>query len=247
MKATASSDASVARLGPEAPQAAATSTQAARAVVPGVPAPSQAAAAPPKGTSAPRLSARERLLAAADELFYGNGINTVGIDRVIEHAGVAKASLYDCFGSKDELIRAYLLRRGERRQARINERLAKCETPEEKILSIFDVLAESASQPSYRGCAFVRAGADANSSDSVKSVCESARAFMRDKFTELARAAGATDPEVLGCQLLLLYDGAATAAYMDTNANAVNTARAAAAQMLSAAVAKPKRSSTRSR
>src|SRR2546425_8099290 len=53
-----------------------------------------------------RRSARERLLAAADELFYGAGINTVGIDRVIEHAGVAKASLYDCFGSKEGLIRA---------------------------------------------------------------------------------------------------------------------------------------------
>ncbi len=55
-----------------------------------------------------RLSARERLLAAAQELFYEEGINTVGIDRVIERAGVAKASLYDCFGSKDELICAYL-------------------------------------------------------------------------------------------------------------------------------------------
>src|SRR3989442_12409438 len=48
-----------------------------------------------------RRSARERLLAAAQELFYKEGINTVGIDRVIEHAGVAKASLYDCFGTKE--------------------------------------------------------------------------------------------------------------------------------------------------
>lgn len=202
---------------------------------------------PTKAASGPRLSARERLLAAADELFYGNGINTVGIDRVIEHAGVAKASLYDCFGSKDELIRAYLLRRGALREARINERIAKYDAPEERILSIFDLLGEAASQPGYRGCAFVRAGADANSSDSVKSACEESRAYMRGKFTELAREAGATDPEVLGCQLLLLYDGAATAGYMDANPHAAATARAVAAQMLSTAVVKSKRSSKRGR
>ena len=53
-------------------------------------------------------SARERLLAAASELFYAEGVHTVGIDRVIERAGVAKASLYNTFGSKEELVRAYL-------------------------------------------------------------------------------------------------------------------------------------------
>jgi AcrR family transcriptional regulator len=51
-------------------------------------------------------SARERLLAAASELFYAEGVHTVGIDRVIEQAGVAKASLYNTFGSKDVLVRA---------------------------------------------------------------------------------------------------------------------------------------------
>ena len=66
-----------------------------------------------------RLSARERLLAAADELFYEEGVHTVGIDRIIERAGVAKASLYNTFGSKDELIRAYLEGRYVARQERI--------------------------------------------------------------------------------------------------------------------------------
>jgi AcrR family transcriptional regulator len=107
------------------------------------------------------------LLAAADELFYENGINTVGIDRIIERAGVAKASLYDCFGSKDELVRAYLKRRSLLRQARIEERLARCDSPRDKILGIFDLQAEYWSQPGYRGCAFVRAGADANTSANI--------------------------------------------------------------------------------
>ena len=53
-------------------------------------------------------AARARLLAAADELFYAEGVQSVGIDRVIEHAGVAKATLYSAFGSKDGLVRAYL-------------------------------------------------------------------------------------------------------------------------------------------
>ena len=69
-------------------------------------------------------SPRERLLKAADELFYCEGVNTVGIDRVIAHAGVAKASLYTNFGSKDELIRAYLERRHTSRRERIEQAIA---------------------------------------------------------------------------------------------------------------------------
>jgi AcrR family transcriptional regulator len=195
----------------------------------------------------PRLSARERLLAAADELFYENGINTVGIDRVIERAGVAKASLYDCFGSKDELVRSYLQARNEARRVRINERLSQYDTPVEKILGIFDLLGELASQPGFRGCAFVRASADTSSSDRVKSVCEESRAFILGKFTDLAREAGASEPELLGKQLVLLYDGASIAAHLDGNRNAASTARALAAQMLSSAGAKTKRTARRSR
>jgi AcrR family transcriptional regulator len=192
-----------------------------------------------KAGPVPRLSARERLLAAADELFYENGINTVGIDRVIERAGVAKASLYDCFGSKDELVRSYLKARSEAREARVNQRLSQYDAPEDKILSIFDLLGELASQPGFRGCAFVRAGADANSSDRVKSVCEESRAFILGKFTDLAREAGVGEPELLGKQLVLLYDGASISAHLDGNRNAVSTARTLAAQMLSAAVEAP--------
>ena len=96
--------------------------------------------------------------ATADELFYENGINTVGIDRVIERAGVAKASLYDCFGSKDELVRSYLQARSEARRARINERLSQYDTPEEKILSIFDLLGELASRPGFRAQPLVARG-----------------------------------------------------------------------------------------
>src|SRR5258707_13487860 len=91
---------------------------------------------------APRRSARERLLAAADELFYGEGINTVGIDRVIEHAGVAKASLYDCFGSKEGLIRAYLTARHEGRQKLLRDRLARYGKPTRRLLAGLGLMTE---------------------------------------------------------------------------------------------------------
>jgi AcrR family transcriptional regulator len=180
-----------------------------------------------------RLSARERLLAAADELFYEHGVNLVGIDRVIEHAGVAKASLYDCFGSKEELIRCYLQARSERRRARIVARMAQYQTPRDKILSVFDLLGETVAQPNYRGCAFQRAGAEAGAGGPIKGACDDSRAWIRSQFTELSRAAGAADPESLGRQLVLLYDGAAMTAHVDRDLDAPQAARALAQRLLS--------------
>ena len=180
-----------------------------------------------------RLSARERLLAAADELFYENGINLVGIDRLIEHAGVAKASLYDTFGSKEELIRCYLQARGERRRARIVERMAQLQSPRDKILCVFDLLAETVAQPNYRGCAFQRAGAEAGDGSTVKGACDASRAWIRSQFTELSQEAGARDPESLGRQLVLLYDGAAMTAHIDRDLDAPRAARALAERLLS--------------
>src|SRR3954471_16938917 len=110
-------------------------------------------------TSKPIGSARERLLAAANELFYEEGVHTVGIDRVIERAGVAKASLYSTFGSKEELVRAYLAGRAEARQRRISKRIAAHDNPRDRILSIFDLLGEQVVLPTYRGCAFINASA----------------------------------------------------------------------------------------
>jgi AcrR family transcriptional regulator len=180
-----------------------------------------------------RLSARDRLLAAADELFYENGVNLVGIDRVIEHAGVAKASLYDSFGSKEELIRCYLQARSERRQARIVERMAQFQNPRDKILSVFDLLGEIVAQPNYRGCAFQRAAAEAGAGSTIKGACDDSRAWIRTRFTELARAAGVHDPDTAGRQLVLLYDGAATTAHVDRDLDAPKAARALAERLLS--------------
>lgn len=194
-----------------------------------------------KSSEPERRSARERLLAAADELFYEGGIHTVGIDRVIERAGVAKASLYDAFGSKDELIRAYLQRRHEARKERLAARLEVRATPRERLLGVFDAMEETLAQPGFRGCAFARAGAESRPGSGIKAVCDDARGWMRELFAGLAREAGAADAEALGRQLQLLYDGALVAAQMDDRAGVAAAARAAAATLLDASVAARRR------
>ncbi|MPS25482.1 TetR/AcrR family transcriptional regulator [Pigmentiphaga sp.] len=184
-----------------------------------------------------RRSARQRLLDAADELFYEGSIHTVGIDRVIERAGVAKASLYDTFGSKEALIQAYLLARHEARKARIADRLADYPGPRERLLGVFDIMRETASGPRFRGCPFSRAAAEAAPSAGIREACDTARNWLRDLFASLAREAGAADPETLAGQLMLLYDGASVSAHMDGNASAAAAARATAEQLVELALA----------
>ena len=186
--------------------------------------------------AASKRSPRERLLQAASELFYAEGVQSVGIDRVIERAGVAKASLYDCFGSKEELIRSYLQQRHEARQLRMRERLARYGTPREKILAVFDSMAEVAAKPDFRGCAFARASAEARPGSSVKAMCDESRAWNLALFADLAKQAGAADPDRVAQQLRVLYDGAMVSAHVDTSSAAVAAARAMAETVLDQAI-----------
>ncbi|HEX4450042.1 MAG TPA: helix-turn-helix domain-containing protein [Kofleriaceae bacterium] len=184
-------------------------------------------------------SPRERLLDAANELFYKEGIQTVGIDRVIDRAGVAKASLYSAFGSKDELARAYLARRHELRQIRIAEMLATRDTPRAKILGIYDIVAELAANPSFRGCAFVNARAEAPKGSAVVRACDEMRAWTHSLFISLTREAAAADPVALAADLVLLYDGAMATARMDDDPEAPIRAKAIAARLIDAAISTP--------
>jgi|SRR4051794_12724553 AcrR family transcriptional regulator len=183
-------------------------------------------------------SARERLLAAASELFYSEGVHSVGIDRVIDKAGVAKASLYSTFGSKEELVRAYLAARHEARKARIQKKVDGHESPRARVLAVFDALGDYVAEPRFRGCAFVLATAEGRPGSGIRAVCDDARAWMRSLFTGLAREAGATNPRRLAEQLVLVYDGATVSAHMDQDPAAATTARAIAVTLLDAATAK---------
>jgi len=193
--------------------------------------------ATPAGSAPDRPTARARLLAAANELFYQEGVNTVGIDRVIEKAGVAKATLYSAFGSKDELIRAYLSGRQEARRSQVTAAVAAGITPREQILGIFDSLGTSIAQPGYHGCAFVNASAEARPGSPITEVTDEQRTWMRSLFAELAAAAGAAGPEELSRRLMLLYDGAGIAARLDRDLGAAAAARDCAAVLIDAALA----------
>jgi AcrR family transcriptional regulator len=187
--------------------------------------------------TAVKASARERLLDAADELFYREGVQTVGIDRVIEHAGVAKASLYNTFGSKDELIRAYLESRHERTAARIARHMDKYTAPRARLLAVFEAQAETIATPGFRGSAFVAASAEARPGSAADQASKNFRAWVRELFTRLATEAGAPRPVVLAKQLQMIYDGSGIAARSDQDTGAAIAARAAAGALLDAALA----------
>ena len=175
---------------------------------------------------------RERLLAAAGELFYNEGVHTVGIDRVIEHAGVSKASLYALFGSKDELIGAYLERRHEARRLRFEQAFAGYDTPRERLLAVFEDLL---SLPDCRGCAFINASAESPIGGATEQATRKYRAWLVELFVDQAQAAGAADPQALAAQLVLLYDGAAVGTRMDGPSPAREAARQAAELLVDAA------------
>jgi AcrR family transcriptional regulator len=191
------------------------------------------------GPASQRLSARERLLAAADELFYAEGIHVVGVDRIVERAGVTKASLYNTFGSKDELVRAYLENHFRRRQGRVAKLLAEHTTPRARLLAVFDEVEGLLAGSAFRGCRFISAAAESVPGEAGEVVAEQYRAWLWSLFTDLAKAAGAKDAKQVGRQLFLLYDGAAVAARMDQDRDAAAKAvRSAAIALLDAAIPK---------
>ncbi|HEX3832688.1 MAG TPA: TetR/AcrR family transcriptional regulator, partial [Solirubrobacteraceae bacterium] len=162
---------------------------------------------------------RERLLAAADQLFYEEGIATVGVDRILKQSDVARASLYSTYGSKDELIRAYLEARSQGWQALVAEVLpVRWDSARDRILGIYELLTEWFGAPGYRGCPFINASAEAASSQAVETVRDHHRAWVRTLFTDLTRDAEAEDPDALAAQLVLLYDGAMVGAQLDNSA-----------------------------
>ena len=192
-----------------------------------------------------RRSARERLLAAADELFYAGGVHVVGVDRIVERAGVTKASLYNTFGSKDGLVRAYLENHFRRRQARIADILAANKTPRERILAVFAEVEGLLAGSAFRGCRFISAAAESQPGDAGVDVAEDYRAWLWSLFTDLAKSAGARDAKQVGRQLFLLYDGAAVAARMDDDrVAAARAVRSAVIALLDTAIP-PKRSNRR--
>lgn len=180
-------------------------------------------------------AARDRLLTAADELFYTEGVHSVGVDRLIEQAGVAKASLYTTFGSKEALIRAYLEGRHARIADHITGYIDRYETPRERLLGVFEAQGELFAEPNFRGCAFVAASAEADVREQIEGTADDYRSWLRHLLTDLADQAGAGDPAGLARQLHIVFDGGNLAARMDRNPGVWESSRAAAEALLDAA------------
>jgi len=181
-------------------------------------------------------TARERLLASADELFYAEGVQTVGIDRIIENAGVAKASLYNIFGSKERLVGAYLASRHDDTTARLLAAIERYRSPRKRLLAVFEAQAEIIAEPEFRGCAFVAATAEATPGGVIEQAADNYRAWMRALFTDLAEQAGASKPAQLARQLQMIYDGTGLAARTERGPALAASARAAAEALLDASL-----------
>jgi AcrR family transcriptional regulator len=181
-----------------------------------------------------RLSASRRLLDAAGELFYAEGVQSVGIERVIETAGVAKATLYNTFGSKEALVRAYLEEQHTDTVGRLTAAIAAAKTLRGRIVAVFAAQAELYSEPDFRGCAFVAASSEAPRGGLVEQAADEYRAAIRAMFRDLADDAGASDPDMLAAQLQVIYDGAGLSARMDRRPDVAAPALAAVHALLDA-------------
>jgi AcrR family transcriptional regulator len=184
-----------------------------------------------------RESGRDRLLGAANELFYAEGIQSVGIDRIIEHAGVAKATLYNNFVSKEELVEAYLQSRHARTTNVLTAAIEAVDDTRQQILAVFDAQAEQFRQPGFNGCAFVSAAVEEPRGGLVDQAAVEFRRWIRTMFTELAQRTGTSEPDCLARQLHVLYDGAGLTARMDHDQDIAKDVRRTVEVVLDSATA----------
>ena len=168
-------------------------------------------------------------------MFYRDGINATGIDRVIAGAGVAKASLYNNFASKDELIAAYLEAHLDRFVARLCE-LDTLTDPVERLARFFAGLARSAGEATFSGCPFANAAVEVRPDSPAHRVIER---FYGELAGFFARAVGAAPDDPAVTQLVVCYDGALSAARILRDPSCVAAAAALAQSILTARRARP--------
>lgn len=184
-------------------------------------------------TVPPLTPAGERILTAASDLFYRYGITAVGVDRIAEHAGTTKKTLYDRFGSKEGLTLAYLRRRRDAWQDFLAGRLA--EGPGEgveRVLAVYDAL-EAWMRTHDRGCGFVNAYAElAGTGHSGLEVILEEKTTIRELYGSLVAELGVRDPRRLGDRLALLHEGASVTATAGGRPDAIRLARETARDLL---------------
>ncbi|CAN3985677.1 TetR/AcrR family transcriptional regulator [Kitasatospora purpeofusca] len=183
-------------------------------------------------------AARTRILDAAEELFYAQGVQAVGMDAVRTTAGVTLRRLYQLFPSKDDLVEAYLERRDRRWLAELADHVdAAAGTPAERVPAVFDWLGDWFARPGFRGCAFVNSyGELGATAPGVTAVARRHKEALRDYLDGLAEDAGA--PPGTGIHLALLAEGAITLAALTGTPDPAAEAREAARLLLTGAGAR---------
>jgi len=172
----------------------------------------ETAQTPPRRRSA--ADTRARILTAANELFYAQGIRATSADRVIERAGITKVTFYRHFPTKSALVVAYLEQQSQAEQAWITG-LRRPGDPAATMRALADGIGEASCSPGFRGCAFLNAAAEfSEAEDPVRVAVDAHRAWMLGLFTEVSAEAGATSPETVGRELMLLRDGGMVAGYL---------------------------------
>lgn len=160
-------------------------------------------------------SGRERVLRTAAELFYERGFHAVGVDLIIEQAGVAKTTLYRHFPSKDDLIVAYLDDANTRFWSWFEDAVDPDVPPREQLVGLFEAVAKLATSPACLGCTFqVTAAEFPEAGHPGHATALAHKQAVGKRLHDLATSAGAGDPAALADPLLLLMDGAFAAARM---------------------------------
>jgi AcrR family transcriptional regulator len=162
------------------------------------------------GQPPPPQTGRERLVAAGIELFYRHGFQAVGLDRVIEHAGVTKTTFYKHFEGKDDFVLACVETRDtwELASWRNAARTLGGDDPRNQLIAFFDVLDVWFNDANFRGCMFINTAAEfADRRDPIHRAAASHKLKTRDHFRSLAVKAGAAAPDVFADQFTILLDG----------------------------------------
>ncbi|MGC2941026.1 MULTISPECIES: TetR/AcrR family transcriptional regulator [unclassified Brevibacterium] len=179
----------------------------------------------------------ERILATATALFYAEGVNAIGVDRIVAEAGVSKPTLYAQFGSKAGLIAEVLRRRRETRESAIAEALASsASSPDSHVLALFDWFIEGHAKPGFRGCPFTIAAAELPDPDHpARAEIARYKTWLQTTLADLAAADGLGEPQRWGSALMFLVDGANARVITTGESTAMSEARQVAATMIDAA------------
>lgn len=182
-----------------------------------------------------RVPARQRLLDAASRLFYAQGMAATGIDAITAEAGVAKMSLYNNFSSKDDLVRAYIEARHDEWLELYRARLAQAESPDRKVLAVFDAYADHANaayKHGFRGCGLLNAAAElpvgSPGRDAVRRHKEQIEGFLVAHLEE----GGRPDAAALAEHLSFLLEGSMSRAGLEGNSDRIVHARRLVASLL---------------